>query len=109
MLTTLKENQVVTFEGEPHVVVKDLPRRQLVLKPISEEYEWGDVFEDSNGYKVFIAQFAFGVGNYFSITTGNRHLEGIQGSKEEVVQTLLRQGYTKVGHLRDLDKHLSIQ
>ncbi|MGI8362737.1 hypothetical protein [Bacillus cereus] len=109
MLTTLTENQVVDFEGEPHVVVKDLPRRQLVLKPISEGYEWGDVFEDSNGYKVFIAQFAFGLGNYFSLTTGNRHLEGDQGSKVEVVQTLLRQGYTKVGHLRDLSKPLSIQ
>ncbi|MEC3021474.1 hypothetical protein P9Z80_30275 [Bacillus cereus] len=109
MLTTLTENQVVDFEGEPHVVVKDLPRRQLVLKPISEEYGWGDIFESRHGDKVFIAQFAYGLGNYFSLTTGNRHREGDQGSKVEVVQTLLRKGYTKVGHLRDLGKPLSIQ
>lgn len=104
MLTTLSENQIVDFEGEPHVVVKDLPRRQLVLKPFHQEYVWGDIFKNSCGDKVFIAQFGFGVGNYFSFASGNRFNEDRQGSKEEVVQTLLREGYKKIGNLRELIK-----
>ncbi|MEZ2327347.1 hypothetical protein R1C46_26485 [Bacillus tropicus] len=102
MTIKLEENQIVEFDGEKHVVIKDEARQVLFLKPFHENYQWGDIFEDSCGEKAFIAQFDFGVGNYFNLYSGNRYLATHQGSKEEVVKHLLNRGFKKIGNLREL-------
>ncbi|MFA2603654.1 hypothetical protein ABR763_01145 [Bacillus cereus] len=101
MTIKLEENQIVELNGEKHVVVEDKARRVIILKPFYEAYQWGDVFEDSCGDKAFIAQFAHGVGNYFNLNSGNRYLDTHQGSKEEVVEHLLRRGFKKIGNFRE--------
>ncbi|WP_144651049.1 hypothetical protein [Bacillus cereus] len=102
MTIKLEKNQIVELDGEKHVVTLDKARQVTFLKPFHESYQWGDVFEDSYGDRAFIAQFDFGVGNYFNLNSGNRYLGTHQGSKEEVVEHLLNRGFKKIGTLREM-------